>query len=257
MLGATLCLAALFGYIVFGRHGASSPGAVGSSDDVRQSVARAFVSTDGRKVIVPVNLNLGADTSGRWSCTQAVLRAKESDRSVTLTLSVKPYDGFCVGGSGISQVAVTLRAPLFGRELRDAMSGKRVPYFGGRTLLKVGYLPPGYHLEQEALGTLSGSIFDPSSTATWTSQFFGPVNSPILRVVQSQSGVPAWATFPQHGTVVVHAHRAALRLIGPDDVAITWTDDGVGVAVLTQSFDPESKPLPRRELLAVAAGLHR
>jgi len=39
---------------------------------------------------------------------------------------------------------VTLPHPLWGRSLVDGSTHRAIPYFDGRKLLRVTYLPPGY-----------------------------------------------------------------------------------------------------------------
>jgi hypothetical protein len=212
-----------------------------------EAITGALVAPDGRHIVVPY-------TGG--GCVQgATLTATETASKVTLVLrqvlsgaTICPAD-LIVG----LDVSVTLRHPLWGRSLVDGSTGRRIPYFDGRKLLRVTYLPPGYRF--------SAYMPHPAPVVTaWEREFVsaGQATAPVdVEQIPGNTAVgPSW---PVTAQVKVGGRRAALSVLTSDGQvfgrAITWRADGYAFVVYTVKVRAGQRLLSAAELTRIASGL--
>jgi len=210
-----------------------------------EAIFGALVAPDGRQVFVPY-------TAG--GCVQgATLTASETGSRVTLVLrqvlsgaSICPAD-LIVG----DVVGVTLRHPLWGRSLIDGSTGRRIPYFDGRKLLHVTYLPPGYRF----------SAYQPYPAVTaWEREFVsrGQASAPVeVEQVPGNTAVaPSW---PVTARVKAGGRLAALSVLTSGGQvfgrAITWRAGGYTFVVYTVMVRAGQRLLSTAELTGIANGL--
>lgn len=212
-----------------------------------EAITAALVAPDGRHVFVPY-------TGG--GCVQgATLTATETGSRVTLMLrqvlsgaSVCPADlivGLVVG--------VTLPHPLWGRSLVDGSTGRGIPYFDGRKLLRVTYLPPGYRFSAYLLYPTPG-------VTDWEREFVSPgqASAPV-DVEQVQGNAAAGPSWPVTARVKVGGRRATLSALTSNGQvygrAITWRADGYTFVLYTVIVRAGQRLLSAAELTAIANGL--
>lgn len=213
----------------------------------REAISRALVTADGRHVVVPF-------TGG--GCVQgATLTAAETSSTVTLVLrQILSGSGVCPADLTVgTAVTVTLPHPLWGRSLVDGWTGRPIPYFDGRNLLRVTYLPPGYRF--------SAYLPFPSPVFTaWEREFASPGQAAAPVDVEQ---VPGNATVPPSWPVTSRV-RAGSRLAavgvltGNGQVfgrAITWRAGGYTLVVYTVMVHPGQRLLSAAQLTGIAAGL--
>jgi hypothetical protein len=224
----------------------AAAGAVATTTST-EAITGALVAPDGRHIVVPY---LGG------GCVQgATLTATETGSRVTLVLrqvlsgaSICPAD-LIVGLS----VSVTLHHPLWGRSLVDGSTGRGIPYFDGRKLLRVTYLPPGYRF----------SAYQPypaPAVTAWEREFVsrGQASAPVeVEQVSGNAAVaPSW---PVTARVKVGGRLAALSVLtGGGQVfgrAITWRADGYAFVVYTVMVRAGQRLLSTAELTGIANGL--
>jgi hypothetical protein len=220
--------------------------AAGARNDTQpETISRALVAADGRQVVVPV-------TAG--GCVQgSALTATETGTTVTLVLrQILSGASACPANLIIGTADVTLRHPLSCRSLIDGTTGRRVPYFDGRTLLRVTYLPPGYRF--------SAYLPFPYSPAftTWQREFTSPSLAPV-DIEQSPGNAtfaPSWP--PVSRTTVQHRPATVGALTGNGEVfgrEISWRADGFTFVVYTVQVRAGQHLLSAAQLTGIAAGL--
>jgi hypothetical protein len=212
-----------------------------------EPITGALVAPDGRHIVVPY---IGG------GCVQgATLTATETGSKVTLVLrqvlsgaSVCPAD-LIVG----LDVAVTLRHPLWGRSLVDGSTGRPIPYFDGRKLLRVTYLPPGYRF--------SAYLPYPAPAVTaWEREFVSPgrATAPVWveQVPGNTAVAPSW---PVTVRIKVGGRRAALSVLTSGGQvfgrAVTWRADGYAFVVYTVMVRAGQRLLSTAQLTGIANGL--
>ncbi len=212
-----------------------------------EAIAGALVAPDGRQVVVPY--------TGGGCVVGARLTATETRSKVTLVLrqvlsgaSICPAD-LIVGLT----VTVTLPHPLWGRSLVDGSTHRPIPYFDGRKLLRVTYLPPGYRF----------SAYQPypaPAVTAWEREFVsrGQASAPmeVEQVPGNTAVAPSW---PVTARIKVDGRPAALsRLISGGQVfgrAITWRAGGYAFVVYTVMVRAGQQLLSAAELTRIANGL--
>ncbi len=224
----------------------AAAGAVASTTNP-EPITGALVAPDGRHIVVPY---IGG------GCVQgATLTAIQTGSKVTLVLrqvlsgaSICPAD-LIVG----LDVAVTLRHPLWGRSLVDGSTGRGIPYFDGRKLLRVTYLPPGYRF--------SAYMPYPAPAVTaWEREFVSPgqATAPVdVEQVPGNSAVaPSW---PVTARVKVGGRPATLSVLTSGGQvfgrAITWRAHGYAFVVYTVMVRAGQRLLSTAALTAIANGL--
>jgi hypothetical protein len=224
----------------------TAAGAVVSTTST-EAITGALVAPDGRQVVVPY--------TGGGCVVGARLTATETRSKVTLLLrqvlsgaSVCPAD-LIVGLS----VSVTLPHPLWGRSLVDGSTGRPIPYFDGRKLLRVTYLPPGYRF----------SAYQPypaPAANAWEREFVsrGQATAPVeVEQVPGNTAVaPSW---PVTARIKVGGRPAALSVLTSNGQvygrAITWRAGGYAFVVYTVMVSAGQRLLPTVELTRIADGL--
>jgi hypothetical protein len=241
LIAAALAVASLL------QTGAAADAVAVATTTSPEAISGALVAPDGRHIVVPY-------TGG--GCVQgATLTASETGSRVTLVLrqvlsgaSICPAD-LIVGLS----VSVTLPHPLWGRSLVDGSTGRRIPYFDGRKLLRVTYLPPGFRF--------SAYMPYPAPVVTaWEREFVsaGQATAPVdVDQVPGNTAVgPSW---PVSAQVKVGGRRAALSVLTSDGQvfgrAITWRADGYTFVVYTVMVRAGQRLLSASELTRIADGL--
>jgi len=203
----------------------------------------ALVSSDGRTVSV---MGVGACD---WSNMH--LTAAEQPGSVVLTLRyTRPLQDTCSGMPGYAAYHTQLQAPLGHRRLVDGVTGKAVPYFDSRHLLRPAYLPLGYQFRYDAPSATGLLSYDyqaaPEGATVSCSQLYSRAGGPDLLVItQATGGRLTWPTQVRPQPVIVHGHQA-LAIPG----RLSWTQGGQTIVVA--ATDPD---LPESELVSVAASL--
>jgi hypothetical protein len=174
---------------------------VGGTTTQPVAISGALVAADGRHVVVPY-------TAG--GCVQgATLTAAETGSAVTLVLrQILSGSSACPGDLVVgTAAAVTLRHPLWGRSLLDGSTGRPIPYFDGRTLLRITYLPPGYRF--------SAYLPFPSPAFTaWEREFIssGQATAPVdVEQVPGNATVPP--SWPVTSRVRVGSRLAAMGVL--------------------------------------------
>ncbi|HEX6449226.1 MAG TPA: hypothetical protein VF060_07185 [Trebonia sp.] len=208
----------------------------------RQAISRALVTADGHHVVVPV-------TAG--GCVQdSILTATETASRVTLVLKQILSGIVCPAGLSFGTATAVLRHPLSGRALVDGTSGHRIPYFDGRKLLRVTYLPAGYRF----------SNYFPAAAGGWERDFVSAdqANGP-LNVVQVPGSAAASPTWPVQFRAEVDGRPAAVHINSDNGQvygrAISWTADGYTFAVYSLIMQAGQNPLGVAALTRIAAGL--
>jgi hypothetical protein len=169
-------------------------------------------------------------------------------RQVLSGASICPAD-LIVGLS----VSVTLPHPLWGRSLVDGSTGRGIPYFDGRKLLRVTYLPPGYRF----------SAYQPypaPAVTAWEREFVsrGQASAPVeVEQVQGNAAVaPSW---PVTARVKVGGRLAALSVLTSGGQvfgrAITWRAGCYAFVVYTVMVRAGQRLLSTAELTRIADGL--
>ena len=214
--------------------------AISGTTTQRQAISRALVTADGRHVVVPFPVG---------GCMQrSILTATETASRVTLVLKQILSGGFCAADLTEGTTAAVLRHPLSGRALVDGTSGRGIPYFDGRKLPRITYLPPGYRFSQ----------YFPAAAGGWERRFVSADRAyGMLHVVQvpgSAAVLPAW---PVQSRTEVDGHPATVQ-IGSEGGqvyvrAISWAADGYAFDVYSE-ITQASPPLGVAELTRIAAG---
>jgi hypothetical protein len=208
----------------------------------REAISRALVAADGRQIVVPV-------TAG--GCVQrSALTATATAPRVTLVLTQFLAGSVCPADLLVGTASVVLRSPLGGRSLVDGTTGRRIPYFDGRKLLRVTYLPPGYRF----------SGYFPAVSASWDREFTSAGGrDALLEVDQVPGNAAAWPSWPTESQARVHGRPATVRVGGQGGQVfgrlISWTANGYTFVVSTMMMEAGQHPLPVAELMKIAAGL--
>jgi hypothetical protein len=224
----------------------AAAGAVASTTSP-EAITGALVAPDGREVVVPY--------TGGGCVVGARLTATETRSKVTLVLrqvlsgaSICPAD-LIVGLT----VTTTLPHPLWGRSLVDGSTGRPIPYFDGRKLLRVTYLPPGYRFSAYL-------PYPAPAVTTWEREFVsrGQATAPVdIEQVKGNTAVaPSW---PVTARLTVDGRPAALSVLTSGGQvfgrAITWRADGYAFVVYTVMVRSGQRLLSAAELNGVASGL--
>ena len=150
-------------------------------------------------------------------------------------------------------VSVTLPHPLWGRSLVDGSTRRPIPYFDGRKLLRVTYLPPGYRFS-------AYMPYPAPAVLAWEREFIsrGQATAPVW-VEQVQGNTSAGPSWPVTAHVEVDGRLAALSVLTSDGQvfgrAITWRADGYALVVYTVSYRAGQRVLSATELTRIANGL--
>jgi hypothetical protein len=215
--------------------------AVAGTTTQRQAISQALVTGDGRHVVVAF---------AEGGCAQrSILTATETTSSVTLVVTQIVSGGFCAEDLIEGTTAAVLRHPLAGRVLVDGTTGRRIPYFDGRKLLRVTYLPAGYRF----------ALYFPAPAGGWERRFVSANRAyGILDVVQVPGSAAALSAGPVQYRAQVDGHPATVQ-IGSyggqvDARSISWTADGYALDVYSRNTQA-SPPLGVAALTRVAAGL--
>lgn len=213
-----------------------------------EPITQALVTAGGHYVVVPF-------TGG--GCVQggAVLTATETASTVTLVLSQVVSNGVCPADIGFGTAAVTLRHPLSGRSLVDGATGRRIPYFDGRKLVRVTYLPPGYRFSAYGLTPGFAATFN-----AWELEYTAPgqVTAPvdIVQVPGRSTVYPAWPVIFR--TTVNGPPATVEELLTNGQVygrAISWRAGAYTLVVYTAMVQTGQGLVPAAELARVADGL--
>ena len=210
-------------------------------------ITGALVAPDGRHIVVPY-------TGG--GCVQgATLTATETGSKVTLVLrQVLSGAAICPADLIVGlDVSVTLPHPLWGRSLVDGSTGRPIPYFDGRKLLRVTYLPPGYRFS-------AYMPYPAPAVLAWEREFVprGQATAPVWveQVTGNASVGPSW---PVTARVKVGGRRAALSVLTSSGQvfgrAITWRAGGYAFVVYTVAVRAGQRLLSTAELTGIANGL--
>jgi hypothetical protein len=130
----------------------------------------------------------------------------------------------------------------------DGVTGKLIPFFDSRRILRPGYLPPGYAFRYNAPGASELLSYQfpylalPGQPAVSCTQVYSASDDGLLVVMQATGGTLGWSARTRPRTVTVHGHRA---LVIPGRIG--WNQDGQTIVVATN--DPA---LPTDELISVA-----
>jgi hypothetical protein len=217
-------------------------GAGVATSQQREAIPRALVAADGRYVVVPV-------TAG--GCVRrSVLSAAETASRVTLVLTQYLEGSVCPADLLVGTAAVTLRHPLWGRSLADGTTRRAIPYFDGRKLLRVSYLPPGYRFSDYFMGAFTG----------WGQEFSSPGGrDTVLDVEQVPGSRPALLTWPAVSRGTVQGHPATVGVNSANGQvfgrSVSWRADGYTFAVFTFVRQDGQRLLPIGELMRAASGL--
>ena len=212
-----------------------------------EAITGALVAPDGRLIVVTY--------TGGGCVVGAQLTATETRSTVTLILrqvlsgaSICPADLI----EGLT-VTVTLPHPLWGRSLVDGSTGRGIPYFDGRKLVRVTYLPPGFRF--------SAYLPYPASVVTaWEREFVSPgqATAPV-NVDQVRGNTPAGPSWPVTARVKVGSRPAALSVLTSNGQvygrAITWRAGGYSFVVYTVQVRAGQRLLSAAELNRIADGL--
>jgi len=210
-------------------------------------ITGALVAPDGRHIVVPY-------TGG--GCVQgATLTATETGSKVTLVLrQVLSGAAICPADLIVGlDVSVTLPHPLWGRSLVDGSTGRPIPYFDGRKLLRVTYLPPGYRFS-------AYMPYPAPAVLAWEREFVprGQATAPVWveQVTGNASVGPSW---PVTARVKIGGRRAALSVLTSSGQvfgrAITWRAGGYAFVVYTVAVRAGQRLLSTAELTGIANGL--
>jgi hypothetical protein len=212
-----------------------------------EAITGALVAPDGRLIVVTY--------TGGGCVVGAKLTATETRSTVTLVLrqvlsgaSICPADLI----EGLT-VTVTLPHPLWGRSLIDGSTGRRIPYFDGRKLLRVTYLPPGYRFS-------AYMPFPSTSSVAWEREFTSPgrATAPV-DIEQLPGNVAVGPAWPASGRVSVRGHLAALEVGASGGLvfglAITWRAGGYSFVVYTVQVRAGQRLLSIAQLTGIANGL--
>jgi hypothetical protein len=207
-----------------------------------EAIPRALVAADGRYVVVPV-------TAG--GCVRrSVLSAAETASQVTLVLTQYLEGNVCPADLSFGTAAVTLRHPLWGRSLVDGTTRRAIPYFDGRKLLRVSYLPPGYRFSDYFTGVFTG----------WEQEFSSPGRrDTVLDVEQVPGSRPASPSWPAVSRGTVRGHPATVGVNSANGQvfgrSVSWQANGYTFVVFTMVMQDGQRLLPTGELMRVASGL--
>ena len=213
-----------------------------------EAITAALVAPDGRLVVVPY--------TGGGCVVGAKVRETETRLTVTLVLlqvvtgaSICPADLI----EGLT-VTVTLPHPLWGRALVDGSTGRRIPYFDGRKLLRVTYLPSGFRFS-------AYQTYPVTTVTNWEREFVsaGQATAPV-DVVQVPGIAPVvGSSWPVTARVTVGGRPAALtagtsngQVFGR---AITWRAGGYTFIVYTVQVRGGQRLLSAAQLTGIANGL--
>jgi hypothetical protein len=212
-----------------------------------EAITGALVAPDGRQVVVPY--------TGGGCVVGARLTATETRSTVTLVLrqvlsgaSICPAD-LIVGLT----VTVTLPHPLWGRSLVDGSTHRPIPYFDGRKLLRVTYLPPGYRFSAYL-------PYPAPAVSAWEREFVSPGQATAPVDVEQVPGNAAVApSWPVTARIKVDGRSAALSVLSSNGQvfgrAITWRADGYTLVVYTVIVRAGQRLLSTEELTGIANGL--
>ena len=204
-------------------------------------VGGALVSLDGRTVSVTTALAPCGETD--------TLIAAEQPARVTLTLEYTySKHPSCTGMPAFAVYSVRLQAPLRHRRLVDGVSGKPVPFFDTRGILRPGYLPPGYAFRYDAPDASELLTYQfpylalPRQPGVSCSQLYSASDDDLLVIMQATGGTLGWPAKIRPRAVTVRGHRA-LAIPG----RISWTQDSQMIVVATNN-----SALPMDALIRVA-----
>jgi hypothetical protein len=212
-----------------------------------EAITDALVAPDGRLIVVTY--------TGGGCVVGARLTAKQTRSTVTLVLrqvlsgaSICPADVI----EGLT-VTVTLPHPLWGRSLIDGSTGRPIPYFDGRKLLRVTYLPPGFRF--------SAYVPSPAPVVTaWEREFASPgqATAPV-DVAQVRGNTAVGPSWPVTAQVKVGSRPAALSVLTSNGQvygrAIAWRAGGYSFVVYTVQVRAGQRLLSATELNRIADGL--
>ncbi|HVV75456.1 MAG TPA: DUF4232 domain-containing protein [Mycobacteriales bacterium] len=215
-----------------------------------EPIGYALVSRDGRRVTVMV-------TGG--GCEKAIhLTASETASRVILRVTrydVTGVDVACPANLTIGTRALLLGAPLAGRPLLDGSRNKPIPYFDGRRLASIGWLPPG---ARGPADSLDGDGW--RRTFTFADPKLAPVDIeqvPGNHLGEAQLRDPAYL----RRFVAVHGHRGVLAVqpTGAHEIAddrLGWYDNGYTFTVESLPRWARQHPLRPAVLIRVARSLN-
>jgi hypothetical protein len=213
-----------------------------------EPVTQALITAGGRYIVVPF-------TAG--GCVQggAVLTATETVSAVTLVLWQVLSNGACPADIAFGTAAVTLPHPLAGRSLVDGTTGRRIPYFDGRKLVHVTYLPPGYRFSAYGVSPGSGASFN-----AWEMEYTSPgqVTAPVdvVQVPGKNTSYPSW---PTTSRATVNGAAATMEVLSTSGEvygrALSWRAGQYILVVYTAVVQTGQGLVSAAQLTRVAAGL--
>jgi hypothetical protein len=213
-----------------------------------EPITQALVTAGGRYIVVPF-------TAG--GCVQggSVLTATETASTVTLVLSQVLSNGVCPADVSFGTAAVTLRQPVYGRSLVDGTTGRAIPYFDGRKLVHVNYIPPGYRFS--GYGSFPGFA---ARFNAWETEYTssGQVTAPVdvAQVPGSSTTFPSW---PTTSPTKVNGNAATMEVLSSNGqvygLAISWRAGGYTLVVYSAVVETGQLLVSAAELMKVAAGL--
>lgn len=208
------------------------------------------VSVDGGALVSPDGRTVSVTAASLCDQTDTLI-AREQPASVTLTVQIaEPRNPPCSGMPGFAVYRAQLQAPLGRRKLLDGSTGRPVPFFDSRHLLRPAYLPPGYAFRYDAPNAyylLGYEYLAPQEgpTASCSQLYSDGSDDDLLVVTQAIGGRLEWPPRLRPRPVLVRGRRA-LEIPG----RISWAQDGQTIVVATTDT-----ALPTSELLQVAEGL--
>ncbi|MFJ2866476.1 hypothetical protein [Kitasatospora sp. NPDC087314] len=207
------------------------------------TAGQLLVSADGRTL----TLSIG------WSCErQPDLVVRETADTVKVSIRHTVAPGFCdLGGYG--RITAQLKAPLGGRSLTDATTGRPVVHFDGRNLVRPTYLPDNYYpTPAYRMVQLPSAAPVPAGTPDWTTGYQvgtepGAGSSLVIRQALGASTPPADRATTVNGRPATFTDPNPSH--GPR--SLTWSDGTYTFSVTSSG----PTPLPDQELIRVAQGL--
>jgi hypothetical protein len=211
-----------------------------------EAIFEALVAADGRQIVVPY------DAGG---CVQgATLTADETSSRVTLVLRQIVSGTVCPADYAIGTASVTLRRALGGRSLVDGTTGRLIPYFDGRRLLRVTFLPAGYRFSAYL------PFPSPPAVTSWEREYASPGQATAPFDVEQIPGhaapVPSW---PVVSRITVDGRPAAVGMLSANGQVfgreIYWRAGGYTFTVYTVMVRAGQRLLSTTELTGIAAGM--
>jgi hypothetical protein len=188
--------------------------------------------------------------TGGGCVRRSALSAAETASHVTLVLTQYLEGNVCPADLSFGTATVTLRHPLWGRSLVDGTTRRDIPYFDGRKLLRVSYLPPGYRFSDYFPGAFTG----------WEQEFSSPGGrDTVLEVEQVPGSRPALLSWPAVPRGTVRGHPATVAVNSANGQvfgrSVSWQADGYTFVVFTVVRQDGQHLLSIGELMRVASGL--